>query len=322
MTRVGRKTRRILLAVAPLLAVAGAVAVGGSKSAHATGEDKTELDQRCATRLSIAMLGASPTATFFATPNPQGAVDPMLTSPAFIERFSRFVNATFNSGPGALQTDDAVYFLTKYVLANAKPWTDLFIGQYTVDVDASKNMVVTADPNGLGYFRSLPWQRRYAGNETAGYKLSTAYRIVNNVVGVELTPSVAKPGDDRTSVGRKAAACAGCHYDSWFALDKIAKVLTRRQGTGDTMTFLPPSEGPQSVLDGETVASDADLVNSMVKSPQFKFRACRLAFNFLYSRNENQCEALLFDKCVDEFTSKWTIQSAVAIVAKDAGFFQ
>ena len=229
MMRAGRKARRILLAMAPLLVGAGAVGLGGSKSAHATGEDKTELDRRCATRLSIAMLGASPTPTFFTTPDPQGAVDQMLTSPAFIERFSRFVNATFNSGPGALQTDDAVYFLTKYVLANAKPWTDLFIGPYAVDVDATKNMVVSADPNGLGYFRSLPWQRRYAGNETAGYKLSTAYRMVNNVVGVELTPSVAKPGDDRTSVGRKAAACTGCHYDSWFALDKIAKAKSKNR---------------------------------------------------------------------------------------------
>lgn len=322
MMRSGKKTRRAVLTVAPLLAIAVAAGFGGSKSAHATGEDKTELDQRCSTRLSIAILGESPTAAFFATPDPQTAVDQMLTSPAFVERFSRFVNATFNSGPGALVTDDSVYYLTKYVVTNGKPWTDLFVGPYNVDLDATKNMVVTTDANGLGYFRSLPWERRYGGNETAGYKISTAYRMVNNVVGVVLTPSVAKPGDDRTAVGRSAPACSGCHYDSWFALDKIAKVLTRRQGTGDTMTFLPPSEGPQTVLDGESVSNDSELIHSMIKSPQFKFRTCRLAFNFLYGRDENQCEAILFDKCVDEFTSKGTIQSALAVVAKDSGFCQ
>jgi hypothetical protein len=321
MTRLKTATRRGLVLLAPALAIVAGIAASG-KTAHGAGEDKAEFNERCATRLSIAMLGQSPSAQFFTTADPQASIDQILANPAFIERFSRYINSTFNSGPGAAQTDDAVYYLTKHVITNAKPWSDLFIGQYKVDLDASKNMVVTPDPTGLGYFRSVPWQRRYAGNEPGGYKISTAYRMVNNVVGVELIPSTNKPGDDRTATGRHAPACSSCHYDNWDALDLIAKVLTKRVGTGDTMTFTPPSEGPQKVLDGEMVNDDGEFINTMVKSDQFKFRACRIAFNFLYGRNENECEAPLFDKCVDEFTAKGTIQAAIATVAKDPGFCQ
>ena len=307
----------------PLAAVGVALVAASGRPAVAADANKAQFNARCATRLSIAILGKTADPTLASAPDPQATVDQMLVNPAFYERFARFVNAKFNSGPGAAQTDDAVYYLAKYVLTNDKPWKDLFLGQYDVDLDASKNMAVTVDPNGLGYFRSGPWKRRYAGNESAGYTLPTAYRMINNTTGTELIASTAIPGTDRTATGRQAPACSPCHYDNWYALDRIAKVLTHRNGTGDTMTFTPPTESPQQVLGGTVNATnDKDVVTALVSSEHFDFHTCRLAFEFLYGRNENQCEAPLFDKCVDEYRAKGTIQSAIAVVAKDQGFCQ
>lgn len=314
--------KRGAMVVAPVLAVAAGIAFSGTKSAHADGEDKTAFNERCSDRLSIALLGQAPDPTMLTAADPQAAVDAMIASPAFVERFSRFINSQFNSGPGAAPTDDAVYYLTKQIMTTNKPWSDLFVGKYTVDLDADMKVVVKDDPAGLGYFRSPLWMKRYAGNETAGYRISSAYHIINNVVGLELTPSVAKPGDDRTATGRQGPNCAGCHYDNWYALDKVAKILSRRQGQDDKMTFLPPNEGPQTILDNQSISDDSGLVNALVASTQFKFHACRLAFQFLYGRAENQCEAPLFDQCVDNFAQQGTIQAAVATVAKDAGFCQ
>jgi hypothetical protein len=119
-----------------------------------------------------------------------------------------------------------------------------------------------------------------------------------------------------------SAACAGCHYQGPFALDLIAKILTRRQGTGDTMTFLPPSEGPQTLLDGQTISDDKSFVTAMVNSTQFSFNACRLAFQFLYGRPEQSCEGPIFDQCMKAFAADGMIQSALSAVANDTSFCQ
>jgi hypothetical protein len=121
-----------------------------------------------------------------------------------------------------------------------------FVGPYSVDVGSgqpadSATVVVTSDPNGLGYFRSRPWQLRYAGNEATGIKLATAYRIMQNVIGLSLTPTTNGPDADISATGRRATACAGCHYNGPLALDKVASVLTVRNGSGSTITFTPPS---------------------------------------------------------------------------------
>jgi tRNA U38,U39,U40 pseudouridine synthase TruA len=304
---------------APLAAAAiGLLAQGGTARAEAEDEGAKE---RCATRLSIAMLGKSASDALLKSSDPQASIDQMIADPAFIDRFATFINSTNNAGPGSGPGDDAVYYLAKYVLEKNLPWKNLYIGAYKVDVNADKSaMVVSDDPAGLGYFRSVPWQRRYAGNESAGYKLPTAFRMLQNTTGIELVASTNQPGDDVSATGRKSPQCASCHYEKWFALDKIAKVLTRRNGTDDKMTFTPPTEGPQQVLDGITVKDDKDVVTALVDSEAFRHRQCRLAFKFLYGRNENQCEAPLFDACMDAFKEKGTIQAAVATVAKDPGF--
>jgi hypothetical protein len=119
-----------------------------------------------------------------------------------------------------------------------------------------------------------------------------------------------------------AQPCAGCHFDGPFALDKIARILTRRQGTGSQMTFAPPTDGPQPLLDGRTISNDQELVSALVDSDAFRFHACRLSFQYLYGRAEYTCEGPIFDLCMQAFAQAGTIQSALAAVAKDASFCQ
>ena len=306
--------KRIRIA-APLFAVAFAAIASAPKPVRAEG-DEVEKRERCATRVAIALHGAAPTTALLTNPSPQDQVDAMLGDPVFAERFARFTNSEFNPQPGVNAAEDASYTLAKYVLTNKKPWSELFVGGYDV------TNTVAVDAAGLGYFRSDAWLRRYAGNEPAGYRLSGAYRILQNTTGLQLTAVTNVAGVDLSATGRQAAACAGCHYQNWYALDKVAKILSRRKGMGANMTFLDPSEGPQQILGGKTIANDKELVTSLVDSTNFKVNACRLAFKYLYGRIENTCEAQVFERCVDAFTKEQTMQSAVAAVAKDPTFCQ
>ncbi len=283
-------------------------------------------NERCATRLSVAFLGKSPTAAMTSAADPKAAVDAMVTNADFVERFARFINANFNADPGEVPEQDSAYYLTKYILQNNRPWREMFVGGYKVEraagAAANAEPVVTVDANGLGYFRSRPWLVRYAGNEEQGIKLSTAYRIMNNTIGLRLVAATQVPGLDLTATGRMAAQCTGCHYDPWFALDKVASVLTKRVGTGATMTFAAPTAGPQQLLGGLTISDDKSLVTALVDSNAFKFRACRIAFEFLYGRGEYTCEGPVFDRCMDAFSASGTIQSALLAVARDQSFCQ
>src|SRR5262249_9653042 len=149
--------------------------------------DMAEVSERCALRLSIAITGRSPTNAQVIAPEPQKGVDAMVASPEFADRYASFINAQFNGGPSTGPSDDPVYYLAKYVIQNDKPWSDLFIGPYSVASNGTA-MDVTVDPNGLGYFRSDAWRKRYAGNEDQGYMLSGAFRILSNTTGLELIP--------------------------------------------------------------------------------------------------------------------------------------
>lgn len=308
--------KRILRAALPLAALPIAAAAVFARPVQAEGADPAELHERCATRLSIAFLGKSPSAPLMSSSNPQDQVDALLADADFQDRFARFINAQFNPDPGANVPEDASYTLAKYVMANDKPWKDMFVGKYNVDA------AVTNDPNGLGYFRSTAWMRRYAGNELGGYRIVAAYRILQNTTGLKLMATTAVDGLDVSANGRQATACRGCHYESWYALDKVAKVLSFRKGTGTNMTFTPPTEGPQQILDGKTIANDAELVQALVETEDFRFNVCRLAFTFLYGRDEYTCEAEVFDKCMDAFKSQGTMRSAISAIAKDTTYCQ
>jgi hypothetical protein len=280
---------------------------------------------RCATRLSLSLTGRPPSAALLASPDPQSEVDTLLADDAFVDQFSRFVNSEMNMEPGETPAADAAYFLAQHVLNNNRPWHELFDGQYRVEpVPAAggnpATAQVVADPNGLGYFRSRPWMVRYAGNEEEGYRLNSAYRIQQNVIGLDVGAVTNAPGVDISATGRMATGCRSCHYDQYFALDKVAKVLSRRTGPDDNIVFVAPTEGPQSVLDGKMIANDAELVKALVESTDHKFRTCRLAFQYLYGRPEASCEAELFDKCIDAYTTTGDMRAVLRTVATDPGF--
>ncbi len=308
---------RTLAALGPTLAGAIAlVASGGTAQSQGVDAEAQAKSERCAVHLSAALLGKSTTTQLASLSDPQTQVDAMIASPEFVERFASYMNSISNNSPAVDPNDDVVYHLSKYVLANGKPWADLYNGQYKI-----VGGVVSADANGVGYFRNPAWLSRYRGNELNGLKLVTANRIQHNVVGLRVSPTTNLQGVDPTATGREAPACRGCHFDQWFALDKVASVLTRYNK--NTQTFDPPPAAaiPQKVLDG-VLSSDKDVVNALVKSENFSFNVCRNAFTYLFGRAENSCDGELFDKCVSEFKAKGTMQSAVSVFAKDKGFCQ
>ena len=299
--------------------------IAGLSSLAAQAQTAEELDkrERCAVRLSIALTGKTPDMNLLTSVDPQAQADALIDSLDFIERYARFTNTAFNRNPGATSEEDAAYFVAFEVLSKRKPWHDLFIGAYRVEKNASDAVVVVPDPNGLGYLRSPAWLRRYAGNEPNGIKLSTAYRIFNNTIGLKLVPSTNAPDADITATGRQSAGCRACHYDALFALDTAASVLTKRNGTGATMTFTPPTlTAPVTMLGGIQVSDDKSLVTALVHSESFNFRTCRMAFEFLYGRRENSCEGPVFDRCMKEFRTSGLLQTAVATVVKDPSFCQ
>ena len=308
----------------PLL---GALAAAGAFAAVAHGSARAEDDdgasrERCATRLAIAILGEAADGELLAAAEPRAQVPALLQRPAFRERFARFLNATLSSGPGEKASEDAPYFLGKHLLEKNAPFRELFVGPYSVRADAQGNAIVADDPEGLGIFRSPDWLVRYAGNEVNGLKIATAYRILNNVTGVEITAVTTPPGADVTETGRKAAACRSCHYESWYALDSIATVLTRKRTTPEGVTFEAPPEGASVTVAGQTVRSDKELVSALVASKDFSYRACRLSFEFLYGRAESACEGDVFDACMAAFAKDGLITSALAAVAQSGSFCQ
>lgn len=326
MNLSSRKRKLVLLA--PLLAAIGVAGFAGSKTAHADDPDMAAQNERCAQRLSIALTGASPSAALLASANPQATAAALIATPAFQDRWARFVNSQWNRTPGATPDQDAPYYLALYVMQNGKPWSDLFLGQYNVALDTKVNtqVDVTVDPNGLGYFRSKAWLDRYSGNELQGYKLFTAYQFMNNTIGLQLVASTNAPGANVSASGRQAAPCNGCHYNPWYALDFVARTLTRVQIPKDATNpvYLPPSDGTQTILGNVTIPQSVDgdkqLAAALVNSDSFKFNTCRLAFNYLYGRNENSCEGTVFDSCVAAFTKSGMVQDAIATVATDPSY--
>ncbi len=320
-----RRSIKTLLPVAPIAAAILALLSGTKHAGAAGGEaDAKEKTERCGNRLSIAMVGESATAAILASNTPQDSFDTLVNDPRFVERFSRFVNSQFNITPGTTPSEDASYYLAKFVLTNAKVWKEMFVGGYDVVPQnanqAGSEAIVNVDADGLGYFRSRAWAVRYAGNELAGIRIVTAYRMMQNTVGLKLTAVTTAPNTDTSAAGRQSGACAGCHFEKWYALDKVATVLGTRTGTGNNTRFTAPSAGPQQILGGATVSNDKELVEALVSNEAFNVNACRLAFKFLYARDENSCEGPVFDRCVDAFKKDGMIQSALATVAKDPGF--
>src|SRR5687768_11130482 len=177
-----RNLRISLIAIVPLLA--GGAALVGKSTAHAEDatEDKAERNERCAVRISMALLGDSPAAEVATSSDPQGAIDAMVRTPIFMERFARFINSEVSGTPSDKPGDDPVYFLAHHVLTQDKPWSDLFIGPYSL-TPSETGVTIGNDPNGAGYFKSDVWRRKFAGNEEQGVMLVAAFRMIQNTTG-------------------------------------------------------------------------------------------------------------------------------------------
>jgi len=315
---------RSVLPVLPiaLAAIAAATSSRTAGAADAAG-DVAEHDERCVTRLYTAMLGegAPPTAV---TSEPQASFDALAEEPRFVERFARFVNSQMNNAPGAAPAEDAAYYMARFVLENDKRWSEMFVGRYDVapeDPDAPLgSAAVTASPDGLGYFHSRAWMVRYAGNEPDGIRIVYAYRMMQNIIGLQLAASTNAPEADVSAKGRESAQCAGCHYTPWFALDSVAAVLGKRNGIGADAKFTPSVNGKKVILGGVSISDDRELAEALVANEAFSVNACRLAFKYLYGRAETSCEGPVFDRCVAAFKADGKITSALRAVAKDASF--
>ena len=128
---------------------------------------------------------------------------------------------------------------------------------------------------------------------------------------------------DVSATGRQAQPCRQCHFDPWYALDGLAKTLTRvHYDKAGNATFTAPTDGPQQILGGLTINNDKELVNALIGNDAFNFNVCRTAFKFLYGRAENKCEGPIFDKCMQAFKADGMVQSALKAVAKDPSFCQ
>jgi hypothetical protein len=299
--------------------------LGAASSALAQAPDAAALKrERCLRRMSNIIAGTDPGWGLDAPGADVPAyVDVLVTSTPFRRRFAGWINFKFNRTPAQRSDQNTAYFYALHVLTNGLPWKEMFVGQWDIRaMDNGSYPQVIADPNGLGYFRTTAWSRRYAGNEPEGYRLTAAYRMLQNVLGLELLASANNAVGDFTTSGRERPECRGCHFDSPFALDKVARLLTRRvtHAADNTVTFAAPTDGPQVLFDGRTIRDDGELVRAMVESDHFRFRVCRLAFEYLYGRAENACEAPVFDRCMAAFAADGKMETAIATIAKDPGF--
>lgn len=300
-----------LALVASLLATTAA-------SAQALTQEQRE---RCATRLSINVLGQSPTAALIAAPDPRNEVPTMLQSPVFIDRFAAFIQARFAPEPNNLRGQDTPYYLTRKILTDGKPWKDLFVGPYVFtrppvmpgQNGAALEPIITEDPAGFGYTQSPDWRARFAGNELQGYRLVHAYRLINNALGLEL--KAALNTDGISADGRKSSSCSGCHYHPVFGLDLIARVLPRRGQT-------TPADVPQTLLGGKVISSEKELLQALVDSPDFKFNVCRTAMHYAYGRAEYKCEGPVFDACMTAFNATPTMQAALSAILRHPTYCQ
>lgn len=289
--------------------------------------------ERCASRLAGNLVGQSPRDVLdgglLAVSSPQSLVPAVLETPQFVERFSAYVNASFNLEPAQFLQEEATFYLAQKVLIEKKPWSEMFLGRYAFLPAAGSSTQAqrlaslrqppliaefAADAGvGLGYFGSPQWRTRYAGNEAAGYRLVHAYRLLNNVIGLQLAAAVNTDGI--TAEGRQTAACATCHYRPDYGLDLVARVLPLRGR-------VTPADAPQTLLGGQTVTTERALVEGLVASGDFSFNACRLAIRYATGRPEYACEGPLFDACMQAFQRTGTIQAALTAITQHPTFCQ
>lgn len=283
----------------------------------ALAQSPDEATQRCTRRISQALgMGFRTNLLGLAGATPQAKARTWLESRDAIATFAGFVNARFNDEPGANTSEEGLAAAARWVLTNKKPWRELFTGRFRIN---ATNNQITEDPTApaLGYFGSPGWQRRYLGNAPDGLLLQAAYRTLQNTTGFTLVPSPENGSGDATATGRERAECRGCHFDSPYALDPVARLLPRKVGSGGGARAEKVAVTAQTLFNGLEVRDHEHLVEVLTGSDDFLFRSCRLAFEFLYGRRESACEAPMFDRCVDAFARTGQMHDALASYLED-----
>lgn len=240
----------------------------------------------------------------------------------FTEPWAAFINTRFNAQPGLTAEDDIMVAAVRFVLANNRPWREVFIGRFGVKGPYGFPVVIDApEAPPHGFFGLGAWQTRYQGNASDGAMLQASYRILKATLGFELVPSPKNATGDASHTGRQRDECRGCHFDSPYALDKVAAILPwHREGVASKAKVVPQVPVPQVLFGGRTVSSLDELLRIAVESDAFLFWSCQLAFEFAVGRHEFACEAPIFDRCVDTLRATQDIRQAVASIMQDPSY--
>ncbi len=268
--------------------------------------------KQCNAKLYNTLYGDEPTQSELQTPDPLSQVDDMLKDTKFIDYFSSFVNAHMNWGPEDRIQDNPVYAMVRYhMFRRDLPWKSLFLDRVKVD---DQNVNNYAD--GVGYFEDKEWKDRYAGNEEDGYRLRSAYMIMNNMIGLNLEAITvsATGGSSRADRQTPGSVCFHCHYRFDFALDKVANILTKVDRERSTMNGIVYTDQPESVSEviyGETVTDIRSLATMLSERPEFYVNACNIAFEFVFGRESDGSDPEIFGQCVTKFKASGKIQDAI-----------
>jgi len=243
-----------------------------------------------------------------------GRVDSIMASDEFIDHFASFVNSEMEWTPSDGIGNNPVYgAITQYLFEDdeERDWQDLFTGNYELYGGG-----YNPRGEGSGYFSDRVWKRKYKGNEEDGYKLRTAYLILNNTIGLNLEALTVNSsgGSGREARQDPTTVCYACHYKEEFALDRIANVLAQvdRESSDDQnlIELPPPGPTPQNIY-GTDVSSLDELVDSLVLTDEFYVNACNIAFNFVFGRDERSADKEIFQGCLAEFKTSGKISTAI-----------
>ena len=132
--------------------------------------------------------------------------------------------------------------------------------------------------------------------------LAASFRILSNTTGLELTPSVGNAGDDRTATGARAGVQAAATSTTGSrSTSSRGSCRSKRHGRRDDVHAADrrAAAAPrQDDRERQGARRDARRLRRVA------FNQCRHVFKFLYGRDENQCEAKVFDACVDALATR------------------
>ena len=273
-----------------------------------------ETAMQCSQKLHSTLYGRSATSQELNIANPMSTVDAMMSNDEFIEKFSMYVNAHMNWLPGDGKRNNPVYMAMKYYIFKdnqEKPWKELFTGGY----DLYDNGYNPREDNS-GYFSDRNWKKVYKGNEEFGYKLRTAYLILNNQIGLNLEALTVNNagGSGRNARQDPNNVCVACHFNSDFALDRIAQILplVDRQSSDAQNLIEIAALGPfNQEIYGQTVSNLKELTEVLASLDAFNTNACNIAFQFVFGREHRGADKAIFEQCVDEFKQDGHITASV-----------